>query len=833
MASQRSFYDKNFRNLLGEAEHLSEPYDFEFEAVSTPGRWSGITHLYAASAALKVAFRSYCPPVINEYFMSSPLSRKICGRGVNRSAVPMAIVMWSSSIVPHVEGDFRPNHFVVLQKMETRPEYVDLTANSSTTSAHDDFTLASHNDSEKALSGHLKYVAAAAAADDDDDDDMSNIRDLDEVPTSPTTDFPDEDPASPASSFPDAEPTSPAEASIHEVDHEADIQATGRSLTDGKFLGILELIDTLTVSKGGLPSIPMGQKKNTLFIIQNKKNMDRRAVGQGCFFTDDCGAWKDSPSSVTRMIKNGERWQSIILRRGQYGTEQRIDGRKMFVPAEPQPREEDVLKVHRKYTTLKAAENYKRRVTWLEPAPSLFACVEYIGHYPDGAAPHGNAKIIGEPYHRTDPSVMDAIKEASGTMKPREIYERLKRKPTEEERPKNLRQVKNTVYNAQKIRREKEGNQQQGGQNLDDNIHHLHNAIHDHPFIQEIFHTKQHVPGIVLFTTKQIQDIRRFCCSAPLGEGTVLGVDKTFNLGQLHVTPAVFKNLGIVRPTTNTHPLFIGPTLVHGNSDTKTYNTFFHFIRQAIEGAPRELVIGSDEEMAIRKAAKSVFPTCSLIACLRHLKTNMKVYLRDKLGAATTTRHNIVTAVFGPGGLTSSPTTAIFEARLTNIQTTINDQAPGYLQHFNTHLLPILKENLDTTLTRTEAPPDWTNNNSESINHILKMKIDWRPQAIPQLINSIYEVVQGHYTDVERAIMGQGEYRLHKDFEELFVQPAVWCSKSDDQRRRHLDKFQMALKTTRSISTSSNGDIIVLTSGARGKKIGQKKRAKATRTGRL
>ena len=182
MASRRSFYDKDFRNLLGEAEQQSEPYDFEFEAVSTPGRWSGITHFYAASAALKVAFRSYCPPVINEYFMSSPLSRKICGRGVNRSAVPMAIVMWSSSIVPHVEGDFRPNHFVVLQKMETRPEYVDLTANSSTTSAHEDFTLASHNDSKKVLSGHLKDVAAAAA---DDDDDMSNIRDLDEVPTSP------------------------------------------------------------------------------------------------------------------------------------------------------------------------------------------------------------------------------------------------------------------------------------------------------------------------------------------------------------------------------------------------------------------------------------------------------------------------------------------------------------------------------------------------------------------------------------------------------------------------------------------------------------------------
>ncbi|GFS24600.1 bactericidal permeability increasing protein [Elysia marginata] len=96
--------------------------------------------------------------------------------------------------------------------------------------------------------------------------------------------------------------------------------------------------------------------------------------------------------------------------------------------------------------------------------------------------------------------------------------------------------------------------------------------------------------------------------------------------------------------------------------------------------------------------------------------------------------------------------------------TTINDQAPAYLQHFTSRVLPILQQNLDTMLTRTEASHDWTNNNCESMNHTLKMKIDWRPQAIPQLIDSIHEIVKGYYTDVERAIMGRGQYRLHEDF---------------------------------------------------------------------
>ena len=214
------------------------------------------------------------------------------------------------------------------------------------------------------------------------------------------------------------------------------------------------------------------------------------------------------------------------------------------------------------------------------------------------------------------------------------------------------------------------------------------------------------------------------------------------------------------------------------------------------------------------------------------------MYLQDKVGVATRTRNNIVLALFGPGGLTSSPTTAIFEGRLTNIQTTIYDQAPVYLPtlHHCTHLLPTLKQKLDTTLTRTEASHDWTNNNCESMNHILKMKVVWRPQAIPELIDSIHEVVQGHFTDVERAILERGEYRLHKDLgedlEEYLVEPELWYTKTNQQRHRHLEKFQKALKIKRSMTTPSNGDIHVLTSGAGRKNFGQKKRVKATRTGR-
>ncbi|GFR80398.1 hypothetical protein ElyMa_005897300 [Elysia marginata] len=189
--------------------------------------------------------------------MSSPLTREICGRGVKRSAIPMAIVMWSSSIVPHDEGDFKPDLFVVLQKTEIR-------ANSS------------------------------------------------------TSDFQDEDPASPASRFPDDELIFPAEAPSDEVDHEDVGQAAGgRSLTDGKFLGVLELIDTLTVSTKGLPSIPVGRKENTLFIIQKQRNIDRQDRWTRVFFYGRLWCMEAQPLTSD---SNDQEWRKVAVHHLTWGT---------------------------------------------------------------------------------------------------------------------------------------------------------------------------------------------------------------------------------------------------------------------------------------------------------------------------------------------------------------------------------------------------------------------------------------------------------------------------------------------------------------------------------
>lgn len=73
-----------------------------------------------------------------------------------------------------------------------------------------------------------------------------------------------------------------------------------------------------------------------------------------------------------------------------------------------------------------------------------------------------------------------------------------------------------------------------------------------------------------------MRDLQRFCCSGPAPESTVMCVDKTYNLGSLHVTPTVFKHLGLFRKNnTSIHPLYLGPISIHGNSNFQTLSYFF------------------------------------------------------------------------------------------------------------------------------------------------------------------------------------------------------------------------------------------------------------------
>ena len=77
-------------------------------------------------------------------------------------------------------------------------------------------------------------------------------------------------------------------------------------------------------------------------------------------------------------------------------------------------------------------------------------------------------------------------------------------------------------------------------------------------------------------TGKFITEIKQFCSSGK--ERSVWSFDKTYNLGELYVTPSVYTScalLKVKKDTDSENVLFLEPLFIHTNSDAETYSRFF------------------------------------------------------------------------------------------------------------------------------------------------------------------------------------------------------------------------------------------------------------------
>jgi hypothetical protein len=196
------------------------------------------------------------------------------------------------------------------------------------------------------------------------------------------------------------------------------------------------------------------------------------------------------------------------------------------------------------------------------------ALVEYIGKFP-GLSTHGNSATPNN-YVRTDDNVMEDIGELSKTNNPMSVYSQLNKK-YELAAPKRTKQMKDKRRNDRK----KEGVGSTSTfyrGNVDDHILQIKNLVHErHPFIRHTVHNGGKGPSMILYTDQQMEDLKILCCTGQ----AVLGLDKTFNLCDMHVTASCLKHVRVERTGTGDHPLFLGPIFIHYSSDFETYSAFF------------------------------------------------------------------------------------------------------------------------------------------------------------------------------------------------------------------------------------------------------------------
>ena len=93
----------------------------------------------------------------------------------------------------------------------------------------------------------------------------------------------------------------------------------------------------------------------------------------------------------------------------------------------------------------------------------------------------------------------------------------------------------------------------------------------NHSFIRSVVRQNGRAPAIILYSDEQLNGLKNLCCTGH----TVLGIDKTFNLCDMHVIVSFYKQLAVISGTTAEPPLFFGPLYIHDNSDLKVIQHFF------------------------------------------------------------------------------------------------------------------------------------------------------------------------------------------------------------------------------------------------------------------
>ena len=626
-----------------------------------------------------------------------------------------------------------------------------------------------------------------------------------------------------------------------------------------KFMPYREVLSVLRGPHVALDEIPKGRKENTYFVINNESYVTRRENGDNAEYWDDCGAYKKGSRPISVFLNKDGKLINIVEKEFDKRSEKEDENEteketiyciekgsrntRRYVPLDPQPDDADILKIHYAYNDLAASVpgqiKFKRRVTWVEKVPpsiqyvpTSIAVVEYIGTYPSRKC-HGNAKNSknAPEYIRTKTSVKTKLKDALKSTGPKAVEREFNNKTQDEfEKQRNLKQLQNMKHGIVK----KTNPSSFARKNAADHIMCIENMVQEHDFVRAVVHIKGISPSVILYTEQQIKDVKWFCCK---DGGAILGMDKTYNLGDFHVTPFTYKNLSVVNRHTQDHPITFGPKFIHSNSSTKTYSMFMHHIADNFtEQELCKLTIGSDDEYAMKASFKRCFPQSTHVLCTRHLGKNANDYLENTVGFPMKERKRILDAIFGENGLTSSTDVDVFNKRLERIHADLlsseqPDAEKTFRQYLDQRLVPLLQNHVIDPLLKGKVQPNWTSNNCESANHILKSATQWKQKSMPDFILKMHEIISAEHEEVSRAMRGTGNYKLHEQFQHHRIDIDTWVDLDEEKREMLLNRFWSDRgRVKHGVSVSTDGTRLVLQTPSAGRKPNQIKRKRAERT---
>ena len=440
------------------------------------------------------------------------------------------------------------------------------------------------------------------------------------------------------------------------------------------------------------------------------------------------------------------------------------------------------------------------------------ALVQYYfscGEHEVKVAPHGNSRSKNA-YVRTMPSVMSKLKEAAEQKTPKralqfvsDIQGGIQSAASAGSLPRSRQQVKD-------MRRKKDDEdplfsvmymcKAEEGKGKD-------------PFVRLV--NAAPFPMMVLAYDYTLNDVNRFCTND--NTFSILGVDPTFSLGDFDVTVTTYKHLMLESRIDSKPPTMIGPMFIHVKKDFASYHFFFSSLIGQQPGLANVKSFGTDGELALANALKSCFPSAIHLRCFLHFKGNIERKLYELQIPSNVAKEYVADIMGRPTrfqlGLVDARNSAHLDEMLVKIRKVWNEREKPYNSPpiFHTWFLQYQRDIISQSMVQEvrikaglgNPPIPYYTNEVESKNYVLKQHVAYKASALPNFVDNMKDLFRQQKLEIERAMIGQGEYRLQTDYESYCIHFTKWFTLSQDQRSKRVEKFMKADILSHSVCSSS------------------------------
>ena len=430
--------------------------------------------------------------------------------------------------------------------------------------------------------------------------------------------------------------------------------------------------------------------------------------------------------------------------------------------------------------------------------------------------PHGNSKS-NAPFFRTSESAKKIHKELAAKSMPKEaVYQAtcLQGGEIEAKGMSSLPRNRQQIANYRRVEKKK-----------DDDV--LYSVMLEcklaqgsqEAFVRDVKAAPD--PQCVLFFDWQITDMVRFVTDTEEQSG-ILTVDPTYNLGNFYVTPTTYPHLMLEDISTGRHPSLLGPVLIHQRMNFAAFNYFTSTLIGFSKKLRNLRAFGTDGQEALIDAFGHSFPSAMQLRCFIHFKRNISEKLKE-YGIPAKVAEEFVDDIFGKHtgstyneGLVDANSEEEFKDRLSKCEAVWNAREAPYAgargpQFYNYFLryksgvvCHSMRRDLREAVGLGSPPRIFTTNASESINAMMKRKVNYSESEWPQFNEAVKQLVKQQREEIIRALSGRGQYRLAQQFSHYSVSATKWAKMRPEQRREVITQFDKATMRSKRLSSGTS-----------------------------